>query len=529
MFRKFLFCLVTMLFLSAGSASLHGQADDERFVRRYDAGWPLYTRIANIWPSDSGYKAFLFTADSTPTRNLFGCLGVLELDRNFDSISLIKYGDTIKRYGDWFYPTYTIPDGKGNFWYIAYCHFFTDTSYNVFTHYGKFDQDGDTLFERRLPNTDNNDLPWEIVATPNGAVLTEYVYIAPYHRTRIHFLDDSGNIIAVDSINPLVGSYHEARRGLSVDTAKQEVYVTTSDYYYQGWIMYNFRPRTFVYDFQGNLLRSKNYGLALKDFDLGYLHRTEDKGYVGMATKYYVDSTQTYNYTRSAIVKLDSAMSVEWTREYWPMKFDNYSTCLVKDSQGNFYLGGTRDTAHTMHTVDMAVKGFLMKFSPDLDSLWCRLFTDTTDTTIDITFRYAAQILVLNDQSIIYLMDVIPPAGKYSLLFKLDSCGYLVEQCVFDTVIPPPPDTVWPNPGGSLLAYPNPGDGVFDLVWDVIPGDISTLRVMDVAGRMVFESFLVREERPSRVDLRGVGQGVYLLEVRSEQGRKFHCKVVVMR
>jgi hypothetical protein len=102
-----------------------------------------------------------------------------------------------------------------------------------------------------------------------------------------------------------------------------------------------------------------------------------------------------------------------------------------------------------------------------------------------------------------------------------------------------PPDTSdWPKPphdppmqglAGALIAFPNPSTGLFELAWDVWPGDRGRLRVCDLAGRVLLEQPIWRENRPSRLDLGDWRQGMYILEVTSGQGRVFRTRVELMR
>ncbi|MFN8396781.1 MAG: T9SS type A sorting domain-containing protein [Bacteroidia bacterium] len=147
----------------------------------------------------------------------------------------------------------------------------------------------------------------------------------------------------------------------------------------------------------------------------------------------------------------------------------------------------------------------------------------------DRVLRWPAQVQALEDQkSILLLMDNYPDIGKYSLLCH-DACGYLTEYCPSDTVTPPPVDTLWPDPDGVVITYPNPSSGHWNLVWDVNRGDSSMIRVYDVAGREMLQRDLVREDKPNFLDLDELAQGVYILEITSAQGGRFRSRLVLSR
>ncbi len=528
----FLYLLLLLLItLGGGATATFGQVIPPRFVRSYTAGVTESSRIASIWPTDSGYFASIFKTDSTPSGTYYSAIEVWEIDSTFDVRTRRSHGDTLKEYPDWLFVNNAIPDGLGSYWYWNLCYVPQDTGF--WTYYGKFDGNGDTLFERRLPNTGVYDYPWALLPLSNGGgVLSQYAKVGSTQRTMLFFLDATGQILQMDSINPLGTNRFHGAYYVSVDSIRGEIYVPTSDYYFAGSYTYDFRPRIFVFDFQGNLLRSKNYGQLLRDYSIGYLHRTQDNGYVAMAEKIYVDSSMWVNEHRTAIVKLDSNLDVEWTRQFWDRKQYNSPSVFYEDERGNFYLGGIMDSSGS--DSGAAYRCYLMKLSPSLDSLWMRMFVDANDppNQIGLVVRWPAQVQVLYDHSILMLVNNFPNSGKNSVLYRLDSCGYLIDRCEIDTVIPPPPpppDTLWPKPDGSMIAYPNPSNGLFNLVWDVNTGDESRLRVHDVAGRLLLDQAFVREERPSQLDLSEWRQGVYLIEIRSEKSRVFRANLCLIR
>jgi hypothetical protein len=80
-----------------------------------------------------------------------------------------------------------------------------------------------------------------------------------------------------------------------------------------------------------------------------------------------------------------------------------------------------------------------------------------------------------------------------------------------------------------LLAFPNPSDGLWSLVWDVYPGDKGQLLLTDIQGRPLLSREIVRSEWPSQLDLRDWAQGLYLLSITSEKGRVFRARLVLAR
>ncbi|MFN8396779.1 MAG: hypothetical protein U0176_19290 [Bacteroidia bacterium] len=180
----------------------------------------------------------------------------------------------MREYPDWLGINNAIPDGYGNYWFWSHC--FMDQDNSFWTYYGKFGPDGDTLFERKLPMTGQYDYPWAIVAIPGGrGLLSQYTRVQPWERTRLFFLEADGAISSLDSINAISQNHSHGAPYLTVDATAGVVYITANDFRYGGYA-YDIRPRVFVYDFQGNLVRSKNLTTSLGDTFIGYVYRTEE-------------------------------------------------------------------------------------------------------------------------------------------------------------------------------------------------------------------------------------------------------------
>ncbi len=80
----------------------------------------------------------------------------------------------------------------------------------------------------------------------------------------------------------------------------------------------------------------------------------------------------------------------------------------------------------------------------------------------------------------------------------------------------------------SFVVYPNPGNGLFYLEGDFAKSDRLTLDVYNLLGERLLSRKLDAEGFAQEViDLRGVGAGVYLLSLRSEDGLVWRERVLV--
>lgn len=72
----------------------------------------------------------------------------------------------------------------------------------------------------------------------------------------------------------------------------------------------------------------------------------------------------------------------------------------------------------------------------------------------------------------------------------------------------------------SIKTYPNPSDGLINIVVNSNPSEQTMLRIMDVSGRLIFSEALFGSSEYLIEDVR-LELGTYLIEVRSNQGTRY--------
>ena len=121
-----------------------------------------------------------------------------------------------------------------------------------------------------------------------------------------------------------------------------------------------------------------------------------------------------------------------------------------------------------------------------------------------------------------YLNGMLIGYGEW--IFTQGNGTYVVEYSPFgncearDTIILPLTNTPEPLLAADFVdVYPNPGNGMVDLMVALHPGQQYDLSVFDLVGRQLYAQEGLRTGQQS-LDLTGLPQGTFLLRFRTEQG-----------
>jgi Secretion system C-terminal sorting domain len=537
-FTKILLLLLASQALAG--AAIFGQVTNRPFVKKFEAGYPNFSYFTSIWPTDTGWWGLFTKYDSLSQGVYYYGAEAVVMDSSFEIKSRVSHGTAIRYYTS--FPENTnksIPDIQGNFWYWLRVYTRMDSLWHLV--YGKMDAMGQILFEREISNTTEYDYFFEFLPLPDGGGVFLNTHRSSFaYVTWLNWVDSLGNITHLDSTQRVGSSYYHGTLFSSFDSIRNLILAPSEDFHYSGSQIYNMRPRISTYSVSGTRLSQKDLTTQLQNNSIGSLFRTYDGGYVARLMEFTYDSTSAYEDHRCGIVKLDSNFDVQWKKYLFPRKKVNDAYVFHQSKQGDFYLAGRHDSDTTGNVERW--DWFITKFSPNLDSLWTRIYSLEGDS-IDGILQDPTQIHTLDNGDILVLVDnngYWPPTQQfinYTTLYKLDSMGCLIGGCAIgdtivvppDTINPPPPDTLYLDPSGGIIAYPNPNAGQFAIAWDVNPGDRATLRVSDLAGRVLLTQGVVRRAQPTLLDLRDWAAGVYLVEVTSERGRVFRRRVSVLR
>jgi Secretion system C-terminal sorting domain len=534
------FLLLLLVLHALAGAAVWGQVVTRPFVKKFETGYPNFSYFTSIWPTDTGWWGLFTKFDSLGTGMYYYGAEAVVMDSSFDITSRVNHGNSTRYYTG--FPELsrkTIPDEKGNFWYWLRVYTRPDSLWHLV--YGKMNQTGQILFEGEISNTTQYDYFFQFLPLPTGGGVSINTHRGRFtYVTWLHWVDSLGNITHFDSTQRITSNYLHETNYCTYDSIRNQIIAPSRDFYLAGSEISNIRPRISVYSFSGALILQKDLTPQLQNNAIGSIYPLINGGYAAFVMEYVHDSTAASEDHRPGIVKLDSNFDVVWKKYLFPLKFNNYANDFYQSPKGDFYLTGSHDScpSDTCEKLDW----YVTKFSPNLDSLWTRFFNLGEGITDDI-IQNPTQIQTMPNGDILINVQNYgfwPPLGhgiNYTTLYKLDSMGCLIGGCAIgdtivvppDTINPPPPDTLYLDPSGGIIAYPNPNAGQFAIAWDVNPGDRATLRVSDVAGRVLLSQAVVRRAQPTLLDLRDWAAGVYLVEVTSERGRVFRTRVSVLR
>lgn len=105
----------------------------------------------------------------------------------------------------------------------------------------------------------------------------------------------------------------------------------------------------------------------------------------------------------------------------------------------------------------------------------------------------------------------------YACYINFDNMTYIENPAIPCEVTPP--SSVGENKALSMLSvFPNPSNGNFNLAFEVAGVKDAQLEVLDLSGRIVYSQVLqnISGQTQLRINISGVAQGVYLLNLRSE-------------
>jgi Secretion system C-terminal sorting domain len=524
--------LLLLVTFSLAGAAVWGQARVEPFVKKYESGIPNLSDLNSIWPNGNGWWGMFSKIDSSRFGTFFYGAEIALFDSAFEIHTRVNLGDTSKNYLN--IPglvSKSFPDGNGNYWYWLTGYLPSDSTRPLY--YGKLDASGQILFEKAIPKTHEADYFYEFLPLPEGRGLFLNTHLGRFaFMTWLSWVDSLGNIVHQDSVERINQNYWQGTRFCTFDTSLNRILAPSRNYYFSGMQTYNMRPMITGYASNGAFLFRKDLTSQLQDNSIGSIYPMRNGGYAAWLLEYKYDSLAAYEDHRPGVVKLDSNLDVVAKKYLFPPKYFNLLNLFYQSTDGDFYLAGPHDScpSDSFQFLDW----FITKFSPDLDSLWTRFYNIGGDSIHSIQ-QDPVQVQVLDNGEILVLVDnsgYWPPTNTniyYTTLYKLDQNGCLIHGCTTEPGPPPPPDTLYPDPHGGLIAYPNPTAGQFAIAWDVNLGDRSTLCVSDVAGRVLLAQAVVRGERPTLLDLGDWAAGVYLLELTSERGRVFRTRVSVLR
>ncbi|MBK9994907.1 MAG: T9SS type A sorting domain-containing protein [Saprospiraceae bacterium] len=463
-------------------------------------------------PSLEFSKEKIFCVSSAAYRTYYGRSGFLDqFDNRGNLLSSKRFVDSING---------LIPyDGiiKDQIAFISGVQFISiDTLYHAFI--GKFDSNMDTIWTKTFRSKENRNFPafTKLTLSKNGNIALVGVdnqnrqsgSTDPKRNNSIFMLLDSlGNVINYHCLPKTNQNDLEAYQSIVEDAA--------GNYYACGFILaWKDIPIIVKYDKIGNFLWRKEYKdpiYAEAIFD-GKLLKNGNLMFVGGN---YIDFFSTiYN---QYILEIDTSGKVVRRNYLFKDRYDSYVDKCVQDDDGNFICSGqTRKDERTPS------KAWLIKFTPQGDSLWERQF-DSRRANLNSVFNNIVRSL--DGGYIMTGTNWIPENNSSrAWIVKTDSNGCIVPGCTTDFITEKEPHKdlflLSPNPTEDYVnVYINDAE-FYDRKYD--------LYLYDQQGRIVQHH--VVQGRVTQVDLNSLSAGMYYYRIVDERNKvRQSGKVVVNR
>ncbi|MGB1316996.1 MAG: T9SS type A sorting domain-containing protein [Flavobacteriales bacterium] len=204
------------------------------------------------------------------------------------------------------------------------------------------------------------------------------------------------------------------------------------------------------------------------------------------------------------LMKIDQSGGVIWTREY-----------ALPGTQGFWWSQGLEDgtvysCGATAETNDQG--GMLVKSDLNGDTIWMRTYNPSGGNDL----LYNMKILSNGDIVMVGQGRDSVPSTQDGWLIRVDQYGCVIENC--HSVGIEEVGTKWE---GIVWVYPNP---VSDILTISVPPElqIEIVRLINIHGQIVSEN-----PNSRTIDVRGLANGVYVLQIQSNDGKLYHNRIVV--
>lgn len=211
------------------------------------------------------------------------------------------------------------------------------------------------------------------------------------------------------------------------------------------------------------------------------------------------------------IAKLDTSGNTIWSQTYGAVKFNASLTSIHELPNGDLIGGGFCGGINHM-------EGLILKTNSLGDSLWYKTYT--YHSLNENFFYYSTPT---SDQGIIACGVTWDYQNNYECnmwVVKLDSLG-----C----------DTIGCNSVGiahntlslsEIIVYPNPSSGTFTITNGNFNHVENSITIFDMFGRIVNAQLIFSGEK-IQFDLSQYSSGIYLLEIRNEEGRNIYSQKIL--
>jgi len=377
--------------------------------------------------------------------------------------------------------------------------------------YGKFDENGDTLWMKVDPREQFTSIIGVLEVSDGGYLFTGRARANLSVGVQLYLLrtDIDGNVLwfqtyGNEGYDRGIWSSPTSDGGFLVGGSKEGDTSQGED----GWL--------FKVDSLGNVEWEKLFGGPFSDWAC-LIRGVGDGTYI---MDHAIDSiynapavTRSYRY----LSKLDEEGNLLWSHFYegdHPWNPETASFRILED--GSIVIVG--------RVIDKSwgwEQGvWLIKFSPEGQELWSRDYLVVDGDEED---KYALDFTEAHDGGLV-LIGRIGDGGDDMMVLKLDSMGCFTSGC--DSVATSS-ETLFGEEGG-LVVYPSPFEEAFRLEGLVPFGKDGRVVVRDMLGRVLLDGGLVRGKFMEEVDSSDWGEGLYVVSLFVE-GRVLFSRKVLKR
>jgi len=460
-------------------------AQTTTFNKRIDTGYP-FLNITEVLPTDSCYYAIGVITHETDS--IFSVAHLfLRLSLEGEALWHKKLGTPQKSYESWGSGLFSFNDSgfvtvgitKDSIPKIALI---------------KYNESGDTMFTKEFinpfypeetfisaaqnvspynndeislisgidadPDGGNSEIYW-LRLNAEGGILNSFIYAAPEHNTPESQIIDENENITIGAFSHNIGQVNQNF------TCQAQIFQIDS-LGNQKW-MYK-TPASQLFSSARSILPTPDGGLIVG---------------TGKGVETAINSSSGRVDWNPCFFKLNAARQMEWVREFrGEFPWTNFSMVKIVEATDQSGYLGISWTAETESIGELRKGTWLMKVSPQGDSLWVRYFTLFDEEPLA---PEPMDLKATPDGGYIVCGAIDPPDDggvhplRYGWLLKLDEYGCLVPGCHLSTgteeeAAPRPALALYPNPARDFLnfelrgARPAP-DGVF--------------RILDAQGRLL--------------------------------------------
>jgi hypothetical protein len=223
---------------------------------------------------------------------------------------------------------------------------------------------------------------------------------------------------------------------------------------------------------------------------------------------------------QSTWVKLDSNFQVQWTKRHGPsIYYVDHFHDFVRAPNGDIIGVGERGPYHPP-TEGYYRKGWVMRFTPEGDSLW--QWAGTLDPEIN-TLHYLSGVGLLSSGSIVAAGQSIDAEGDWSCWVVKMSGDGCVDTIFCHPVAAPEAPT---EERDRVQVFPNPADRSVRI--GLASGEpMDSVLIIDWQGQKLIS--ITQPGRTYDLNLGNLAPGIYLVNIETKTGSLGQTKLVVAR